>query len=163
MPLVSAGPAIFLSPAAACGWRAPTQMRTVVVLRPQGIHQSTAWYEWCMTEMSKHNSKQAQTAANQGSVRLRVWSWLDEGSVWLVFQKVQRLIAFPAVSWVDCCVLQQYCVSWRPYSNCASLPPPSWFLHCRPCRSWRTLPLASQWCGDQFQNTSVQLHLRSRR
>lgn len=39
------------------------------------------------------------------------------GSVWLVYQRGQRLIAFPAVSRVDCCMLQMNCVSQRLYCN----------------------------------------------
>lgn len=55
MPLVGAGPAIFLSPVAASVLEGPTQMRTVVVLRPQGIHQSTlkVWMMYDRTELTQ--------------------------------------------------------------------------------------------------------------
>lgn len=103
MPLVRAGPAIFLSPATACGCRAPHRWELWWCWDHRGSTKACSGFEWCMTELSKLESKQAQTAANQGPVRLKVLSLLVYSSVWLVFQRGQRLIAFSAVSGVDCC------------------------------------------------------------
>ena len=136
----------------------PTQMRTVVVLRPQGIHQSTLRV-WMMYDRAEQTQfKTGSNCCKSRSCKVESFSWLVQGGVWLVFQRGQRLIASPAVSGVNCCVLQLNCVSWRTYSISVPLS-----LHCRPCCCGRILPLALQWWGDQFQNTSVQLYLRTSR
>lgn len=92
----------------------PTQMRTVVVLRPQGIHQSTlrVWMMYDRAELT-----QFKTGSNCCKSRSCKVKSFKLASLRLVFQRGQRLIAFPAVSRVDCCVLPLNCVSWRLYSN----------------------------------------------
>lgn len=145
----------------------PTQTRTVVVLRPQGIHQSTprVWMMYDRAELT-----QFKTGSNCCKSRsCKVKSWLVIGSVRLVVLGGRRLIAFPAVSWVDCCVMQLNCVSYRPYSRSFSLSlcslslPLSWILHCRRACVGGYYHWHCNGEVTNFKNTSVQLYLRTSR
>lgn len=137
----------------------PTQMRTVVVLRPQGIHQSTlrVWMMYDRAELT--HFKTGSNCCKSRSCKVKSFKLASLRQCMACVAERSKVNCLFSSLWGGLlCAATESCFmkTVQQFRLC-------WFLHCRLSLRGRTLPVALQWWGDQFQNTSVQLYLRTSR